>query len=126
MDSGQFSGQVLVINIWGSWCPPCRKETPDLISLAEEFSGQGVQFLGIAIRESATASRAFAENFGMNYPSLSDPGGEMLIGFSESLPAVAVPTTYIIDAAGRVAVRYMDQVDPSTLRELIADVRGER
>ncbi len=126
LSSEQFDGQVLVVNIWGSWCPPCRKETPDLIALAEEFSGEGVQFFGIAIRENATASRAFANNFGMNYPSLSDSGGEMLIRFSESLPAVAVPTTYIFDAEGRMAVRYMDQVEPSTLRELILDVRDDR
>jgi len=126
LTSGQFSDQVLVVNIWGSWCPPCRKETPDLISLAEEFSSQGVQFLGVAIRENATASRAFAENFGMNYPSFSDSGGVMLIGFSESLPTVAVPTTYILDARGRVAVRYMDQVDPDMLRDLITDVKEGR
>ncbi len=126
LSTAQFEGDVLVVNIWGSWCPPCRKETPDLIAMADEFSGQGVQFVGIAIREGRTASKAFASNFGMNYPSFSDSGGEMLIGFSSSLPAVAVPTTYVIDAQGRVAVRYMDQVDPDTLRELVIDVQEGR
>lgn len=124
--STQFEGQVLVVNVWGSWCPPCRKETPDLITIADEFAGQRVQFIGVAIREGRAASKAFATNFGLNYPSFSDPGGELLIGFSSSLPAVAVPTTYVIDAQGRVAVRYMDQVNPDTLRELIIDVRDGR
>ncbi|GAA1733961.1 TlpA disulfide reductase family protein [Aeromicrobium alkaliterrae] len=126
LSTAQFEGQVLVVNIWGSWCPPCRKETPDLVVLADELAGEGVQLVGIAIREGRTASKAFATNVGMSYPSFSDPGGEMLIGFSTSLPAVAVPTTYVIDAEGRVAVRYMDQVDPDTLRELISDVQDGR
>jgi thiol-disulfide isomerase/thioredoxin len=126
LDASTYEGDVLVVNIWGSWCPPCRKETPDLIALAEEMADEPVQFLGIAIREGRTASKAFAVNYGLNYPSFSDPGGEMLVGFSSSLPAVAVPTTYVIDAQGRVAVRYMDQVDPDTLRQLIRDVRDNR
>lgn len=120
-----IKGKVLVVNIWGSWCPPCRKETPVLNKVAEELESEGVQFLGIAVREGAAASRAFAEGKKVPYPSISDSGGALLIGFSSSLPAIAIPTTYVIDRKGRVAARIMDVVTEITLRDLVTDVAKE-
>ncbi len=120
----QWRGQVVVINVWGSWCPPCREETPTLSRIARELDGE-VAFLGIAVRESAAASLAFTRRLKVPYPSISDSSGALLTKFADSLPAVAVPTTYILDAEGRVAVRVLDKVTYSTLTALIEDVRVE-
>lgn len=120
-----FEGKVLVVNIWGSWCPPCRKETPVLNKLARELESQGVQFLGIAVREGPTASRVFAERKKVPYPSISDSDGSLLVGFANSLPAIAIPTTYVIDRQGRVAARFMDVATETTLRDLVTDVVEE-
>lgn len=125
LSSEKFKGKVLVVNIWGSWCPPCRKETPVLNKVARQLESQGVQFLGLAVREGPTASRTFAESKKVPYPSISDEGGTQLLGFSSSLPAIAIPTTYVIDRRGRVAARFMDVVTETTLRDLITDVADE-
>lgn len=124
VDVEQWRGKVVVINVWGSWCPPCREETPTLSRIARELRGE-VVFLGIAVRESATASLAFTRRLKVPYPSISDSSGALLTKFADSLPAVAVPTTYILDTEGRVAVRVLDKVTYSTLTALIEDVRAE-
>lgn len=120
-----FRGQVVVVNIWGSWCPPCRQEQPVLSKLARELEPSGVQFLGIAIREGATTSKAYTDANDVPYPSISDSGGKLLVGFTSSLPAVAVPTTYVIDRQGRVATRLLDVATEPTLRALITEIVDE-
>ncbi len=120
-----FKGKVVVVNIWGSWCPPCREEQPVLSKLATELKPQGVEFIGIAVREGAATSRAYTEENDVPYPSISDSGGRLLVGFTSSLPAVAVPTTYVIDRDGRVAVRLLDVATEATVRALVTDVVEE-
>ncbi len=121
-----FKGKVVVVNVWGSWCPPCREEQPVLSKLATELKPEGVEFIGIAVREGAATSRAYTEENDVPYPSISDSGGRLLVGFTSSLPAVAVPTTYVIDREGRVAVRLLDVATEATLRALVTDVIEER
>lgn len=118
-------GSVVVLNVWGSWCPPCRKEQPILSKVSKDLASQGVAFVGIAVREPASASRAFVENRKVPYPSVSDPGGKILVGFSSSLPTVAVPSTYVVDRRGRVAARLMDVATEATLTALIKRVLDE-
>lgn len=118
-------GQVVVLNVWGSWCPPCREEQPILSKVSEDLAPQGVQFLGIAVREPASASRSFVENRKVPYPSISDSGGKILVGFSSSLPTIAVPSTYVVDRQGRVAARLMDVATDTTLTALIDRVLDE-
>ncbi|WP_311209768.1 MULTISPECIES: TlpA disulfide reductase family protein [unclassified Aeromicrobium] len=124
VSTAQWHGQVAVINVWGSWCPPCRAETPVLNRLANELEGD-VPFLGVAVRESATTSLAFARKQDVPYPSISDSSGSLLARFAEPLPAAAVPTTYVLDRQGRVAVRVLDRVTYPTLKGLIEDVSAE-
>lgn len=124
LDITSWRGKVVVINVWGSWCPPCRAETPVLNRIATETAPE-VEFLGIAVRESATASLAFTRKENVPYPSISDSGGTLLTRFADPLPAVAVPTTYVLDREGRVAVRVLDQVTYSTLKALIEEVQAE-
>lgn len=119
-----YAGDIVVINIWGSWCPPCRAEAPVLAEVSSELVDRGVSFLGIAIRDNAAASRAFEERYGIEYPSIDDPGGRQLLGFRE-YPANAVPVTYVIDPDGRIAARVLDEIERSTLVGLLEDVADE-
>ena len=124
LSSKQWLGQVVVVNVWGSWCPPCRVEQPILSRLSTELKPTGVEFLGIAIRESPQTSKAFATSKGVPYPSIGG-GDSSLLEFADSLPAVAVPTTYVIDRQGRVATRLLDRATYSTLESLIDEVANE-
>ena len=124
IDVAEWRGKVVVVNIWGSWCPPCRVETADLNRVAREYDAD-VRFLGIAVRENATASRAFARKFEVPYPSISDPSSALLTRFADPLPAVAIPTTYVLDRDGRVAARLLDRVSYATLSALVDDVQKE-
>lgn len=124
LSATQWRGKVVVVNIWGSWCPPCRVEQPILSRLATELKPTGVEFLGIAVRESAATSRAFTTAKSVPYPSIGD-GDSTILAFVDSLPAVAVPTTYVIDRQGRVATRLLDRATYSTLKSLIDEVASE-
>lgn len=108
ISSEDFAGQTIVVNSWGSWCPPCRAEAPALKAVSEEYADQNVQFLGVLIKDKPAAAIAFNESQGITYPSIQDFAGETLLGFADSLPSQAIPTTWIIDEQGRVAVRITD------------------
>ena len=115
-----FTGRTVVVNVWGSWCADCRVEAPAFAALDEEL-GDDVQFLGINIRDSRAAAQAYDENFGITYPSIYDDTGQAVLGFRDSLPSMAVPTTWVIAPDGTVAARMLGAVSESTLRGLIED-----
>ncbi len=122
-----FAGSTVVLNVWGSWCAPCREEAPALIRAAERLDDRDVQFLGVSVREPGVASaKAFVRNFGVPYPSIYDSDGSQLLGFRDTLPPDAIPSTLVIDPQGRVAARVLGPVDESTLVGLVNDVEGGR
>lgn len=120
-----WRGDIVVINLWGSWCPPCREESPALDAVARETADEGVHFLGLSTRESPETTLAFIEKHDVSYPSLFDEGGRIQVAFADSLASQAVPTTWIIDADGNVAARAMTTLTESTLTDLIDNVRTE-
>lgn len=121
-----YAGDVVVMPVWGSWCAPCIAEAPMLADAARDLSDDGVSFLGINNRDYDEASaRRFTENFDIPYPSLYDPEGNLLLNFRGTLPPLAVPTTVVIDADGRVAARIIGKVNTSTLYGVVEDVLGE-
>jgi thiol-disulfide isomerase/thioredoxin len=115
-------GQVVVVNVWGSWCGPCVEETPDLVQVAGDVAAQGlpVQFIGVNRRDSVPNAQAFEEVHGVPYPSLQDDGGRTLAQLQGL--AVATPTTMVLDGQGRLAARVSGPVEASTLRGLVEDV----
>lgn len=124
ISSADYAGKTLVVNVWGSWCPPCRKEAPALQKVSQEYASKGVQFLGVNVRDNAAAAKAYERRFGVTYPSLDDYSQKSLLGFKNSLPAQGIPTTWIIDAKGRVAARiFVDGLTASTLAGLLDDVQ---
>lgn len=119
-----FEGKTVVVNVWGSWCGSCREEAPALAATSKDLKADDVEFLGIAIRDKTGNAKAFNRRWKIDYPSIDDPTSQTLLGFGKSLPAVAIPTTYIIDERGRVAVRILDKTTQSTLTGLVEDVQA--
>ncbi len=127
-DMADDKGKVLVINVWGSWCPPCRKEAPELVQAHERLTaGSGsseVAFVGIDTRDpSRAAAKAYQRKFNVPYPSVYDPSGTLLLGFADSLPPSAIPSTLVIDEQGRVAARVLGGITAATLEDLVQQVR---
>ncbi|ANS79358.1 Thiol:disulfide oxidoreductase related to ResA [Serinicoccus hydrothermalis] len=118
-------GEVVVVNVWGSWCGPCIAEAPDLEEVATGFrdAGEPVQFIGVNSRDSVPNALAFQEKYDVSYPSLQDDGGRTRAQLQGL--AVATPTTMVLDGQGRLAARVSGQVDASTLRGLVEDVLAE-
>jgi thiol-disulfide isomerase/thioredoxin len=114
--------QVKVINVWASWCAPCRAEAP----LLQEFSIQypEVQFAGILTRDNLSSARVFVDNFGLTYPTFIDDA--LLIGFRGSLIPNAIPTTLIVDKNNLVAVRISGEVTVAAFRELLNKILAEK
>jgi thiol-disulfide isomerase/thioredoxin len=130
IDTDEWAGSVLVVNFWGSWCAPCVAEAPYLVEAAAEFAertggsseGQGVQFLGVNIRDTADAAKAFERRWAVSYPSLSDEAGRVADQFVEyGLSPNDIPATIVIDAEHRVFSIWRGEIDDA--ETLIADVR---
>lgn len=126
LSSAGLSGDVVVVNVWASWCAPCRSEAPSLERLSKAFADQGVSFIGLNTRDSDTSARSFVERFGITYPNVIDRDGVLQLGFRESLPPRAIPSTLVIDRSGRVAARVLGAVSESSLRGVIEAVVGEK
>ena len=124
-DLRDHRGAVVVVNVWGSWCPPCIAEAPALQAVHEQTEASGVVFIGINTKDNAAAARAHERKFGVTYPSIDDDGGRVLLGLRGSLPPVAIPSTLVLDRAGRVAVRVIGKVDRVVLAGLVQDVWEE-
>ncbi len=118
-----FAGKTVLVNVWGSWCVPCREEVDDLVAARRQLPAGEVAFLGLNIRDDRSAARAFEERNSVTWPSLYDPASSLLLGFRDSLTAAAVPTTYVIDADGKVAVRMLDKQTAKTFVDVVTDVQ---
>ena len=122
-----YAGEVLVVNFWYAECAPCRAEAEDLQALYIKHQDAGASFLGVNIYNQPETALAFARKFKVTYPSVMDAdSGTMRLAFAGHAPPSAVPTTLVLDKAGRVAARFLGQVAaPSNLdtiiRELIAE-----
>lgn len=115
-------GSVVVLNKWGSWCPPCVKETPELVAAWAEIQqlDAPVTMVGLNFRESPETGAAFAARNGMTFPSLSDEDGILPLELQGR--AQATPTTLVIDGAGRIAAAVAGPLTKATLLGLVEDV----
>ena len=115
-----LKNKVTVLNIWASWCSPCRAEAPTL----EDFAVKNpqIQFAGILTRDNLTSALRFTERFNISYPTFIDDS--IIAKFQSSLSANAIPTTLILDAKGRVAARISGQATVALLQKVLSKVSG--
>lgn len=123
ISSADFAGRTLVVNLWGSWCAPCRAEAPALQKASSELADENVQFLGLLTKDNPASAKAFNAEFGIDYPSIDDSSGRNQAAFADSLPSVAIPTTWVIDKNGKVAARVMGELTDATLRGLVEQTK---
>lgn len=128
LGSAETLGSVTVVNFWYAGCAPCRAEAGDLVEVYNEFSPDGVQFVGVNTRDQAAQAVQFAEQFGIEYPSIldSEGGRQVQKAFAGQVPLNAVPTTLVLDTEGRIAHRVVGQLAAaSQLRTLVAETLAE-
>lgn len=126
--SDSIRGEVAVVNFWYASCGPCRIEAKDLESVWKKHEGDGVKFIGVNIYDAADTAKAFAEEYGITYPSILDAdSGDAKLAFAKVAPLQAPPTTLVLDRKGRVAARILGPIDgTSVLSTLIKDLLAEK
>ncbi|MGN6243203.1 MAG: TlpA family protein disulfide reductase [Motilibacteraceae bacterium] len=122
-DSSSLKGKVAVVNVWGSWCPPCRAEAPALQRVHRATQDAGVEFVGLNVKDSPDPARAYVGRFGLTYPSIEDSSGQAQLALRGVMPG-AIPSTIVVDAQGRLAASAFGGVTEVALRQMIADAGG--
>ncbi len=122
---GEYAGKVVVLNVWGSWCAPCRKEARMLGAASRELAPDGVVFVGVNTRDSSPdQGLAFERRYDVPYESLFDPSGRTLLAFHGTLMPSAIPSTVVLDEQGKVAASILGEVpSQKTLVDLVRDVQ---
>ncbi len=124
LDLADLRGDVVVVNVWGSWCGPCRSEMPELEQVHQNTREQGVRFVGVNIRDDLDRARSFAARR-ITYPSIFDPGSQYTLGFTDTPPPPGVPATLVIDRDGNLAATIYRVVDAPELERVVTAVASE-
>ena len=124
LDLASLKGQVVVLNFWASWCPPCRLESTDLETVYKSTKDSGVTFLGVNSRDEKDSAKSFADSR-LTYPSLFDPAGKVALSFAD-VPPTALPCTLIIDRVGKIAVVIRNTVRTDTFTPLVQQIAAEK
>jgi thiol-disulfide isomerase/thioredoxin len=126
LSSSALRGKVVVLNFWYAGCPPCRAEAKYLDKVEQKYADQGVQFIGVNVRDEKGTAAAFERHFGIDYPTVLDARtGTMQLALSGKIAPNSVPTTIVLDTKGRVAARVLGAVDSASILDtLVSDELG--
>jgi peroxiredoxin len=126
IELSSYKGKVVVLNLWGAWCPPCRVEAPQLQKVWKSYEDKDVQVLGIDLRD---PDRSFPEDFmrdtGLTYPSIYDPSGRSLLPL-KGYPRATIPSTIVLDKDHRVAAVYLRDLLASDLTPVLDRLLAEK
>jgi thiol-disulfide isomerase/thioredoxin len=126
VSTADYDGKVVVLNLWGAWCPPCRVEAPELEKVFTERAEKGVEVLGINVRdENRTAPQDFVRDTGLTYPSIYDPPGRSLLAW-KGYPRSVVPSTIVLDKHHRVAAVFLRDLLASDLFPVVDRLTAEK
>lgn len=120
-----FGGKVVVVNLWGQWCGPCRGEATALESVATTTQNQGVQFLGIDVRDQQKQAQDFVIDRKVTYPSIFDPAMRTLIALGGKFPTSVIPSTLVLDRQHRVAAVFLRAITVADLQPVVERVAAE-
>jgi len=124
IDVAGYRGRVVVLNFWGSWCSPCREEAPGLELAWQELRGKGVQFLGVDVKDTASAAQGFTAGKQITYPSIFDPAMRTLLSV-RGLPSGSLPVTMVLDKKGKVAHIWLHPIDQGDLNRVLGPLTAE-
>lgn len=125
LDVATLRGKVVVLNFWADWCGPCRAEAPFLNAVADKTQAEGVEFVGINVKDDRNAAQAFERVREVGYPSIYDQPGVLLTRFRKVVPQTP-PSTLLLDRQGRVAGIFNGGVTESQLTEPVLALAGEQ
>ncbi len=121
-----FAGKVVVVNVWGQWCAPCRTEIGQLQQVYDNTRGLGVQFLGIDVRDhNMDAPRDFVVDRGITFPSIYDPAMRTMIAFGGKYPTTVIPSTVVLDRQHRVAAVFLRELLAEDLQPVVERLASE-
>jgi thiol-disulfide isomerase/thioredoxin len=124
-DLASWRGHVVVVNFWGSWCGPCHDEAKALEQVYRDSAGQGVEFVGIDVRDDQASARNFVRTKHVTYPTVFDASNLLALRF-RGVPPNATPTTIVLDRQGRIAARHSGAILYTQLRAVVARALAER
>ncbi|MER7006613.1 TlpA disulfide reductase family protein [Dactylosporangium sp. NPDC000555] len=122
-DLSQHKGEVVVVNFWASYCPPCRTEAPELEKVLAATKDRGVTFVGVNVRDQRSQADAYLADVKPTYGSIFDPSASLALDFS--VPPNSIPATLVIDKAGRIATVMRSSVDQKLLEPIVRDLLAE-
>lgn len=121
-----YDGKVVVINLWGQWCGPCRGEADDLEEVYETTRERGVQFLGLNVRDpQKDKAQDFVVDNDVSYPSIYDPSMRTLIALGGNYPTSVIPSTLVLDRQHRVAAVFMRALLTDDLLPVVERIAAE-
>lgn len=117
----QWRGQVLVLNFWASWCAPCREEMPDFAALRAQYRPRGVEFVGLAIDNSANVAQ-FLQRQPVNYPILVGEGAASNLARQLGNPSGALPYTIVLDRDGTIVMKHLGRLPRAALETALSKI----
>ncbi|HUB55575.1 MAG TPA: TlpA disulfide reductase family protein [Mycobacterium sp.] len=121
-----FAGKVVVINVWGQWCGPCRAEVTQLQQVYNATRADGVQLLGIDVRDNnRQAAQDFVKDRGVTFPSIYDPAMRTMIAFGGKYPTTVIPSTLVLDRQHRVAAVFLRELLAEDLQPVVQRIASE-
>jgi thiol-disulfide isomerase/thioredoxin len=121
-----FAGKVVVINVWGQWCGPCRAEVTQLQQVYDATRADGVQLLGIDVRDNnRQAAQDFVKDRGVTFPSIYDPAMRTMIAFGGKYPTTVIPSTLVLDRQHRVAAVFLRELLAADLQPVVQRIASE-
>ena len=116
-DLADWRGEVVLVNVWASWCVPCRQEQPLLVDTYRELAPRGLEIVGIDVRDEPETARAFQQRYGeAPWPSVDDPDGRRAVDWG----TFALPETYLVDRSGTVVAKAVGELDAAWIRDNVA------